>query len=152
MTAPAQIIDIAATCYEAAGAAYPREFNGNPTTPIEGESFLPLIEGRQWSREQPIFVEHEGNRGVRVGDWKLVAEYDGPWELYNMVEDRTEQRDQAGREPERVSHMERLYGEWAERCGVLPWPVDPRVVARRLKGKHAHVSQHRAPVSGGTFR
>ena len=89
---------------------------------------------------------------MRVGDWKLVAEYDGPWELYNMVEDRTELRDLADREPERVRQMERLYGEWAERCGVLPWPVDPRVVARRLKGKHAHISQHRAPVSGGTFR
>ena len=35
---------------------------------------------------------HEGNRAIRVGDWKLVssARPDGRWELYNLASDRGE--------------------------------------------------------------
>ncbi len=147
--APMQIIDISATLYDLAGAAYPAEFADNEITPLEGESFAPLLgDGGSWERDKPIAVEHEGNRGIRIGDWKLVAEWDRPWELYNMSDDRTELNDLASQEPERVAEMESAYNEWAERAGVLPWPVDPNVMAKRLKGKHAHISQHRAPQSG----
>lgn len=149
---PMHITDIAATLYDVAGASYPSEFNGEQITPIEGESFQPLIGRRPWQREKPIAVEHEGNRGIRAGEWKLVAEWDRPWELYHMAEDRTELHDLSGRGPERVTEMERAYDEWAERAGVLPWPVDPNVLAKRLKGKHAHISQHRAPSRGGFWR
>ena len=78
---PMYITDITATCIEAAGATYPAEFDGRQITPIEGESFLPVIEGQEWTRESPIFWEHEGNRAVRIGEWKLVSEYGLPWEL-----------------------------------------------------------------------
>ncbi|MBM3957358.1 MAG: arylsulfatase [Gemmatimonadetes bacterium] len=145
---PAHIVDIAATFYEAAGARYPAELDGNPITPLEGESLMPVIAGRPWSREQPIFVEHEGHRGVRAGPWKLVAESGGAWELYDMVEDRTELNDLAQRNPAKVAELVKLYGEWAARCGVRDWPVSPTMLARRLKGKHAHISQHRASPTG----
>lgn len=148
---PAQIIDIASPIYEVTGAAVPESLNGHPVTPVEGESFLPLLEGRAWSREQPIFVEHEGNRGVRLGDWKLVAEWNRPWELYHMTEDRTELHDRAESEKRRVGAMSQMYEAWAERCGVLPWPVDPRVLAKRVKGKRDHMVQHRQPIAGRKF-
>ena len=73
VNSPAYISDITATCIEAAGATYPTEHNGNSITPLEGESFLSTADGQQWSRQAPIFWEHEGNRAVRVGEWKLVA-------------------------------------------------------------------------------
>lgn len=146
---PMQMIDISATLYDLAGASYPSEFSENQITPIEGESFAGLLgEGDSWLREKPITIEHEGNRGIRIGDWKLVAEWDQPWELYNMSDDRTELNDLASQEPGRVKELEKAYNSWAERAGVLPWPVIPTVVAKRLKGKHAHISQHRAPLSG----
>lgn len=146
---PMQLIDISATLYDLAGASYPSEFSNNEITPIEGESFAALLgEGDSWQREKPITIEHEGNRGIRTGDWKLVAEWDQPWELYNMSDDRTELNDLASQEPKRVAELEKAYNEWAERAGVLPWPVIPSVVAKRLKGKHDHISQHRAPLSG----
>jgi arylsulfatase len=128
VTEPAYIHDITATCLEAAGVAYPTEMKGNPIPPIEGESFMGLIEGGPWSREKPIIIEHEGNRAVRDGEWKLVGEYGGDWELYNMTEDRTELNDLSERNPELVESIAKQYGEWAERNGVLPWPVDPSVV------------------------
>ena len=120
---PCHVIDIMATCLEAAGVEYPEEFEGKAITPLEGESLLPAIRGKEWTRERPIFWEHEGNRAVRDGEWKLVRKYPGNWELYNMSEDRTELDDLAEREKGRVEEMIGIYGEWAERCGVLEWPL-----------------------------
>ena len=149
---PMHITDIAATVYDAIGATYPKEYGGNEITPLEGESIVPILDGKEWSREKPVAVEHEGNRGIRIGDWKLVAEWDGPWELYNIPEDRTEQHDHASSEPERVASMIREYEVWAERCGVLPWPVKEGFLAKRTLGKRDHISQHRSPIGGRTFR
>jgi arylsulfatase len=145
---PMHIIDISATCYEIAGAQYPKEHHDTEITPLEGESFLGALQGKELSRETPITIEHEGNRGIRIGDWKLVAEWNKPWELYNISDDRTEQNDLIDGEKDRAKAFEKLYFEWAERAEVLPWPVNPNVFAKRLKGDHAHISQHRAPSSG----
>jgi len=111
--------------------------------PLEGESFLPLLEGRHWSKQRPLFWEHEGNRAVRVGMWKLVGEHGKPWELYNMSQDRTELNDLAGRERKRVDELAKLYGAWAERCGVLPWPLRAGEYMLRMRGQHIHLSYHR---------
>ena len=120
---PCHVIDIMATCLQVAGVDYPEEFGGQRITPLEGESLVPLIQGREWQRERPIFWEHEGNRAVRDGSWKLVRKYPGNWELYDMEKDRTELNDLAEKEKGRVDEMVRMYGEWAERCGVLEWPI-----------------------------
>ncbi len=134
---PMYITDITATCIDAAGATYPTEFEGRQITPIEGESFMSVIQGERWTRQQPIFWEHEGNRAVRVGEWKLVAEHDSDWELYNMDEDRTELNDLVAGESERARQMTRLYEEWAAKCQVLPWPANPR-----SKGKYRTLGLH----------
>jgi arylsulfatase len=49
---------------------------------------------------------HEGNRAVRVGDWKLVAAKNDPWELYNLATDRAEQINLASQQPDRVTELE----------------------------------------------
>ncbi|MBM4020473.1 MAG: arylsulfatase [Planctomycetes bacterium] len=122
---PGHLIDIMATCVEAAGAAYPAQHEGTPITPLEGRSLLPLFEGRPVQREA-IYWEHEGNRAVREGRWKLVARGPaGPWELYDMQADRCELTDLAAREPERVNRMAAMWQAWAERASVLPWPWKP---------------------------
>lgn len=120
---PCHVIDIMATCLDAAGASYPREYNGNDIQPLAGESLLPQLRGERWSRERPIFWEHEGNRAVRVGEWKVVSKHPGAWELYNMHDDRTELHDLAERSPDRVAAMTSEYDAWAERCEVRPWPL-----------------------------
>jgi len=51
-------------------------------------------------------------------------------------------------EKDRAKSFEKQYYEWAERAEVLPWPVDPNVISKRLTGDHAHITQHRAPLSG----
>ncbi|UCC65304.1 MAG: arylsulfatase, partial [Anaerolineae bacterium] len=86
--------------------------------------------GEPWRREHPLFWEHEGNRAVRDGRWKLVSKYPGKWELYDMVKDRTELNDLAAKNEPRVKKMEAMYAEWAKSCGVLPWE---EVLARRKR-------------------
>ena len=141
------IMDIPATSIEAAGGKYPSEYNGNKIKPIEGESFLPLLSNK-WSREKPMYWEHEGNQGIRKGEWKLVREYGKDWELYNMNEDRTELNDLSSSEGNRVKDMSNEWKEWAKVSNVLPWPVDPNVMAKRLEGDHSHIHQHRGPTAG----
>jgi len=134
---PAHLIDIMATCVEAGGARYPEEFNGVKILPMEGASLLPAFEGRPVDRHEPIFWEHEGNRAVRAGKWKLVAKENQPWELYDMEADRTEMHDLAARDPERVGDLAAEWDAWAARSQVLPlgtWrrrplPVEPPTTA-----------------------
>jgi arylsulfatase len=52
---------------------------------------------------------HEGNRAVRVGDWKLVAAKNDPWELYNVASDRAEQTNLASQHPEKVRELEAVW-------------------------------------------
>ena len=89
--------------------------------PVEGESFLPLLESEPFDRRKAIFWEHEGNCAVRMGRWKLVSQYPSKWELYDMNEDRTELTDVAASHPQRVEEMAEAYRRWADRCGVLLW-------------------------------
>jgi arylsulfatase len=113
---PGHLIDIMATCVELAGASYPAD-----ATPLEGKSLVPVFAGKQLQRDA-LYWEHEGNRAVRVGDWKLVARHKEPWELYDMQADRTELNDLAEKSPDRVREMSAKWDAWADRAGVLPYP------------------------------
>jgi len=121
--APCHVIDIMATCLEASGAAYPKEYGGHAIQPLRGESLVPALAKSGWARTRPIFFEHEGNRAVRDGAWKLVSRHPGAWELYNMEKDRTELEDLAERDPDRARRMIAQYEEYARTSDVLPWPV-----------------------------
>ena len=119
--AEVHVTDIYATCLAMAGADYPDSREGHETLRPDGDSFVPLLEGRDWWRSQPLCWEHEGNAAIRMGAWKLVRWHNRPWELYDMVEDRTELNDLAvGNEP-RVKELASLWQHWADACGVLPW-------------------------------
>jgi arylsulfatase A-like enzyme len=122
---PGHLVDIMATCVDLAGADYPRERDGLPITPLEGLSLAPAFRGNLLAREA-IYWEHEGNRAVRAGDWKLVAKGPaGKWELYNMATDRIEQHDRSAQEPERRQAMIAQWETYAKRANVLPWIWKP---------------------------
>ena len=50
-----------------------------PTPP--GKSLVPAFAHDGTLKHDDLWWAHEGNRAVRVGDWKLVAAKDEPWEL-----------------------------------------------------------------------
>jgi arylsulfatase len=119
---PAHLIDIMATCVDVSGAAYPKTYYGYKIQPMEGVSLAPTFEGKPLA-ERAIYWEHEGNRAVRKGKWKLVSRHPGGWELYDMENDRTEMHDLASAHPQRVEELKSLHEHWAERAGVQPWPL-----------------------------
>lgn len=119
---PGHIIDIMPTLLELAGAEYPKQYNGRELIPITGKSLLPVFKGEDMKPDRILYWEHEGNRAVRQGDWKLVSRYpDNNWQLYNLSKDPTELADQSLRQPGRVKQLEKLYKEWAKNAGVMPW-------------------------------
>jgi arylsulfatase len=114
------ITDIMPTLLAVAHTTYPQQFNSHAILPLEGTSLGPIFTGGERPAAKPIFWEHEGNRAVRSGAWKLVSRYPGPWELYDMEADRTELHNLADRRPEKVRELASLYDQWARRCGVVP--------------------------------
>jgi arylsulfatase len=95
-----------ATAVDLSGTHYPDYFNGNKLIPLEGISLRPSFEGNPLGRGKPIFFEHEGNRAIRDGKWKLVSK--GPtsqWELYDMEKDRTEMHDLSRKNRDVATYM-----------------------------------------------
>jgi arylsulfatase A-like enzyme len=135
VSTPTHLIDIMATCVDFAGASYPKEHAGQSIQPMEGVSLAPAFTGQPIARAQPLFWEHEGNRAIRSGDWKLVSKNSGGWELYDLAFDRTEMHDLAAQEPARVKEMAAQWEAWAERVGVLPWPLGGGDGAGKGKGQ-----------------
>lgn len=116
---PGHLIDLMATCVDLSGADYPENHASRKVLPMEGVSLAPAFKGKPLERKQPIFFEHEGNRAVRDGDWKLVRMRKGEWELYNLAEDRSELHDLDAGQPERVKAMEAAWEAWAKRADVV---------------------------------
>jgi arylsulfatase A-like enzyme len=119
---PAHVIDIMATALDLAGARYPREFQGHAIEPMEGVSLWPAFQGKALARTQPIFWEHEGNKAVRDGKWKLVMRHRRPWQLFDMEADRTEQQDLIEQQPELAAKLAAAWHAWARRTFVDEWP------------------------------
>ena len=131
---PAHVIDIMATVTAATGAAYPRAYKDHAIQPMEGVSLRAALDGRPLNRPRPLFWEHEGNRAVRSGNWKIVSVYPEAWELYDIAADRVERNNVAARHPDIVKRLSDEWDAWAKRTNVdlwtgparLPWGDDVR--------------------------
>lgn len=123
---PAHLIDLLPTFINISGAKYPTNFNGQDIAPLAGKSLLNIIKGEKNSSERPIFWEHEANRAVRLGKWKLVSKgtktkpYTGTWELYDIKVDRSETNDLAKSQPEKVKELDAMWNKWATENNVFP--------------------------------
>ena len=132
---PGQLMDIMATCINVAGADYPKIYNDSTIYPLEGKSLIPAFINQSIEREA-LYWEHEGNRAIRIGKWKLVSKpnrkprlFDlieelpaDDWEVYNIEADRTEMNDLASKYPEMVNDMSAKWMTWAKRVLVIPKP------------------------------
>jgi len=125
---PGYLPDIMPTLLEVAGAEYPVKFNGNDIQPMEGISLLNAFENKELKRDKPMCWEHEGNRAIRIGKWKLVSpgakkkiiNTEDTWELYDIISDRTELQNLASEHPDIVEKLCEMWWMWAERTHVVP--------------------------------
>jgi arylsulfatase len=108
-TAAGHVIDLAPTILNLAGGEWPGELEGRPLLPHPGRDLAPTFADDAGVEREYLWWLHQGNRAIRVDDWKLVAERDGPWELYDLAADRMENHDLASRFPERVSELEQRW-------------------------------------------
>ena len=110
----AYLPDFMATCIELGDASYPSEI-----PPCVGESIVPLLKGSdQPVHVSPIYWEHEGNAAMRWGKWKLVREYEKPWELYNIAKDRAEMKNLADKRTNKREEMVAKWEAWATENAV----------------------------------
>jgi arylsulfatase len=105
-TDPVHFIDVVPTVMELAGGKLPAEHDGAPVPPRPGHSLVPAFAKDGAVQRQSLWWLHEGNRAIRVGQWKLVAAKDDPWELYDLSTDRSETKNLAAQHPGKVRELE----------------------------------------------
>lgn len=117
------VMDFMATFMEVAGATYPKEYAGKSILPLEGQSFVSVLNGENDKGHEILFNEHEGSKYVRQNDWKLVmTKEDEKWHLYNLTNDPTELNDLTIQHPDKVKSLIRMWDNWAKKHHVLPKP------------------------------
>ncbi|HWS00599.1 MAG TPA: arylsulfatase [Prolixibacteraceae bacterium] len=106
---PGHITDLVPTILEIVGGKTPATFAGLPVPPLHGKSLLPAFKKDGSAKHDFLWWNHDGNRAIRVGDWKLVADHRLPWELYNLKDDRSETKNLASEIPGKVKELEDLW-------------------------------------------
>lgn len=113
------VIDIMPSIVDLLDLEYPSRYNNQTIPAMEGQSFLPLLEGKSISNERPIVVEHEGNKMYRKGKWKIVQEFkEEKWRLYDMTATPTEMSDVSLQYPYVLSSMVSEYFDKAAKIGI----------------------------------
>ncbi len=110
---PGHVIDFVPTLLELAGAKPARESSGAAAPLLPGRSLVPALANDSTVRREWLFFHHEGNRALRMGNWKLVSarEDQNVWELFDLAKDRCERLDLAAQHPDRVRRMEAKWNE-----------------------------------------
>lgn len=117
---PAHLIDIMATCLDIADASYPNSVGDRKIEPLMGRSLLPIVAGQQREPHPYLYFQFGSNRALRVGDWKIVTYRGGPWELFDLGDDRSETNDLIGSQPDRAEAMRKQWLAIAEEVDRLP--------------------------------
>jgi arylsulfatase len=137
------VIDVAPTLYELCGITAPRELNGVPQKPIEGESFaFSLADAKTPSKRRTQYFELGCNRGLYHDGWMASAPSFVPWEpvreafdpdkavweLYNVDSDFSQANDLAAANPEKLRQLQDLW--WVEAAKYNVLPLDWRATER----------------------
>jgi arylsulfatase A-like enzyme len=127
---PGHIIDLVPTILEAAGGKPLEKWDGQPVPPAPGKNLIPLFAKDGTVSHDSLWWLHEGNRALRVGDWKIVAAgKDSPWELYDLSFERSETKDLAKDKPEKVKELAAIWAKQFEEYAALAkkdLPPDPK--------------------------
>lgn len=150
---PTHIIGVLPTLAEICDAPFPTQWPGRELNPVSGVSLAPVFADGSLAERPPIHFLFGSDRGLRVGDWKLVSFKSQPWELYNMANDRTGLNNLAPQEPERLKTM---VTEWHRMAtDVLQAPASSRkpVATEATPHSNREWSDHsKGPTEAGPGR
>ena len=127
------VMDVMPTLIDMAGIAHPgTNYEGRKVFPLKGKSMLSHLEGRSSTVHPADYVmgwEMSGMRAIRQGDWKItylpslikegVWYGKGPWKLYNLANDPTEQNDLATAYPDKLRDMKKLWERYQKENNVI---------------------------------
>lgn len=106
---PAHFIDMVPTILELAGISKPAVWKDQAMPPAPGHSLVKAFAQDTAISRNSLWWLHEGNRALRMGDWKIVAAKGDPWALYDLSKDRAEATDLAAQYPDQVRQMEQRW-------------------------------------------
>jgi arylsulfatase len=117
---PAHIIDIVPTLLDLVGGQRFETWDGQPTPLPPGKDLVPALASDVTVPHDSLWWQHEGNRALRVGDWKIVAAgAQSPWELYDLTTDRAESHNLAEQQPDRVKAMAKIWSKQTDEFRAL---------------------------------
>jgi arylsulfatase A-like enzyme len=103
-------LDILPTALAAAGV------DAKPDWKLDGVNLLPFLTGKDSDAPHDTLYWRYGDQwAVRDGDWKLVAGNGGDkvnGELFNLADDKSESKNLAADNPDKVQELKSLWDEW----------------------------------------
>jgi len=129
------VIDLVPTILDIVGVKTAETVAGMVVPPLPGKSLLPAFKRDGSVKHDHLWWNHDGNRAIRVGDWKLVADHKLPWELYNLKENRSETKNLAGQLPGKVKELEEIWVSHAREMEGLSKQDPPPAVPNSNKPK-----------------
>ncbi len=109
----AHLIDVLPTLAEVTDCKIPDTYAGRDLRPVSGVSLKPIFDDERIGMRPPIHLQFQTNRGLRLGDWKLVSFSGAQWELYNLAKDRAENNNVAESEPVKLAEMIEIWMDMA---------------------------------------
>ncbi|MEZ6130584.1 MAG: arylsulfatase [Planctomycetaceae bacterium] len=116
---PGHVIDIVPTILDVCEVKPLTQWNGSAIPAAPGRSLRPLFTEDVRPPHDFLWWFHDGHKAVRMGDWKLVAPKDEPWELYDLSVDRAEQNNLASQDPDRVQRLSKRWQATVEEFQTL---------------------------------
>jgi len=124
---PGHVIDFVPTAIELAGGRIAAEWKGKPVPPAPGKSLVPAFAKDVTIARESIWWLHEGNRALRMENWKIVAAgKESPWELYDLSIDRSETRNLAAEKPDKVKEMAAIWTKHTQEATALATADAPK--------------------------
>lgn len=134
-TTPAHVIDFVPTVLDLLDVEKPKMWKGEPIPEAPGKSLVPAFTMDGSIARESLWWLHEGNKAIRVGDWKLVAAQGDAWALYDLQTDRAEQHDLSVKMPEKAKELADLWQKQTDAFIALAKKTLPDQPKGKGKGK-----------------
>ena len=146
---PSHVIDIVPTILDVLNLKKPEKWNGVPIPEAPGKSLLPAFHADVTVQRDLLWWFHEGNRAIRIGDFKLVAAKDDPWELYDLSDDRAESKNLINQYPDKAARLKDRWEKQLNKISEIAILTAPKKKAgKRIERKKQSAKKSPLPGAG----